>query len=124
MKISTAEIKELLKDCVDKTGKCTPEDFRRYIDQKSDKEYTDGQLAGAIRQLSEKGELLKIERGIYVKGSRTGFDGNKCEKAEESKDSEFAIEIAKCFDDTAKRLSSIVENMDILDMDKRDFSLL
>ena len=47
MKISTEEIKELLKECAAQMEECRPQDFRQYIRLHSDKDCTDGQLAGA-----------------------------------------------------------------------------
>ena len=38
--------------------------------------------------------------------------------------SSFAIDIADCFADTAKRLELIVESVDVLNMGEADFSLL
>ncbi len=121
MKISTEEVKELLKECAAQMEECRPQDFRQYIRLHSDKDCTDGQLAGAIRQLAEKGELIKIERGIYAKGDGTYSIRKKTVGYGESS---FAIDIADCFADTAKRLELIVESVDVLNMGEADFSLL
>lgn len=65
MKMSTAEIKFLIKDCVKKSGMYTPSDFKDYITQKSDKDVTRNQITGAINQLVDSKDIIRVERGLY-----------------------------------------------------------
>ncbi|WP_461878499.1 hypothetical protein [Fusicatenibacter sp.] len=65
MKMSTAEIKFLIKDCVKKPGMYTPSDFKDYITQKSDKDVTRNQITGAINQLVDSKDIIRVERGLY-----------------------------------------------------------
>ena len=51
MKISTAEIKIMIKECIRIPGMYTATDFRNYINMNSQKEVTRGQISGAISQL-------------------------------------------------------------------------
>ena len=65
MKITTAEIKLLLKECI-KTDKIyTISDFSSYISQNSDKTFTKSQISGAVNQLLDLEDIVRIERGLY-----------------------------------------------------------
>ena len=70
MKISTAEIKMLVKECVKTEGVYTTSDFAKYIELHSDKDFTRSQIAGALSQLTDTKDIVKIERGLYSR------DGN------------------------------------------------
>lgn len=125
MKLSTAEIKMLIKQCASTSNNCTPKDFTAYIEKKSDKEFTRGQIAGAVSQLVDKKELISIERGLYRLGNIEVKDTYK--KASQSTSnfhSQFAFEIADCLNDTVKELSQIVEKTDVLGMSREEFQLL
>lgn len=51
MRISTAEIKMLIKECVRQGGMYTAPDFKEYIVENSGKDVTRGQISGGISQL-------------------------------------------------------------------------
>ena len=48
MRISTAEIKMLIKECVRQGGMYTAPDFKEYIVANSGKDVTRGQISGAV----------------------------------------------------------------------------
>lgn len=122
MKISTAEIKNLLKTCTADGGSYTPQDFYRYIRQHTEKEFTKGQVAGAVAQLVDKGDLVNIERGLYKSGLKNRTDA--AISVMTSGNSPFAAEIGMCLERTKRELSQIVEKVDILNMRKDEFELL
>ena len=61
MKISTAEIKMLVKECVKTQGVYTTSDFAKYIELHSDKDFTRSQIAGALSQLTDTKDIVKIK---------------------------------------------------------------
>ena len=71
MKISTAEIKMYIKECVKMPGMYTATDFRNYIGMKSQKEITRGQISGAISQLVDSEDIIRVGRGLYSKDEKS-----------------------------------------------------
>ena len=67
MKISTAEIKIYIIECVKTYGMYTNDDFKKYIIQKSGKIPTKNQIAGAIAQLVDSNDISRVGRGLYSK---------------------------------------------------------
>ncbi len=125
MKISTGEIKKLLKECTANGRDCTPQDFAEYISRNSSKDFTKGQLAGAIAQLADSGDLIKVERGLYR--------GKKLQDGEQIigtigraayGSSVFVNEIGDCLKRTTGELQRIVERADIFNMSQNEFMLL
>lgn len=71
MKISTAEIKIMIKECIRIPGMYTATDFRNYINMNSQKEVTRGQISGAISQLIDSKEIIRVGRGLYSKDTQS-----------------------------------------------------
>ena len=67
MRISTAEIKMLIKECIKQGGMYTAPDFKEYIVANSGKDVTRGQISGAITQLVDMKEIVRVGRGLYAK---------------------------------------------------------
>lgn len=63
MRISTAEIKMLIKECVRQGGMYTAPDFKEYIVANSGKDVTRGQISGAVSQLVDTKEIVRVGRG-------------------------------------------------------------
>ena len=84
MRISTAEIKMLIKKCVSNGGTYTVEDLKNYITANSDKEMTRGQLSGAVFQLADAKEIIRVERGLYSKNVMSAFNEESTESQENS----------------------------------------
>ena len=67
MKMSTAEIKMIIKEQIKDGTNYTPSDFAELLKKTSDKSFTIGQLSGAIKQLADNGVIGRKERGLYCK---------------------------------------------------------
>ena len=67
MKMSTAEIKMIIKKQISDGKNYTPSDFSELLKATSDKTFTIGQLSGAIKQLADNGDIQKKERGLYCR---------------------------------------------------------
>ena len=67
MRISTAEIKMLIKECVRQGGMYTAPDFKEYIVANSGKDVTRGQISGAVSQLVDTKEIVRVGRGLFAK---------------------------------------------------------
>lgn len=121
MKISTAEIKVLIKECVKTYGMYTTADFKNYITQKSGKEVTRNQITGAIGQLIDTKDIVRIERGLYSKDVNhidTGTDANN-DTANILK-KEIYRTLNKMEDDLINKLGSI----SVLDLDRENYAII
>ena len=49
----------------------TATDFRNYIGMKSQKEITRGQISGAISQLVDSEDIIRVGRGLYSKDEKS-----------------------------------------------------
>ncbi len=74
MKISTAEIKMLIKECVNSGGMYTAADFGNYLRTKSGKDVTRGQISGAISQLVDTKDIVRMGRGLYSKDTKSALN--------------------------------------------------
>ena len=125
MKISTAEIKKYLKECTAIRGDSTPPDFYNYIKENSNKEFTKGQVAGAISQLAESGDLIKIERGLYRRGLKKGENSTKLKGSiNSSKMSKLIEEGNTCLENMKKELTRIADRVEVLDTTEEEFKYL
>ena len=128
MKISTAEIKRLMIACAADGKPHSVADFKRYILENSDKEFTPGQISGAIYQLSETGELDNIERGLYRSTSKEVShineepDTRTLEKLEEK--AEYRTRIRLCLEQTEQQLEGIVSNINVWKLTSAEFEFL
>lgn len=128
MKISTAEIKRLMIACAADGRPHSVADFKRYILENSDKEFTPGQISGAIYQLSETGELDNIERGLYRSTSKEVShineepDTRTLEKLEEK--AEYRTRIRLCLEQTEQQLEGIVSNINVWKLTSAEFEFL
>ncbi len=128
MKISTAEIKKLMIECAADEKPHSVADFKRYILENSDKEFTPGQISGAIYQLSETGELDNIERGLYrstgkvVSHINEEADTRTLEKLEEK--AEYRTLIRLCLEQTEQQLEGIVSNINVWKLTSAEFEFL
>lgn len=121
MKISTAEIKVLIRECVKTYGMYTTADFKNYITQKSGKEVTRNQITGAIGQLIDTKDIVRIERGLYSKDVNhidIGADANN-DTANILK-KEIYRTLNKMEDDLINKLGSI----SVLDLDRDNYAII
>ena len=117
MRISTAEIKMLIKKCVSNGGTYTVEDLKNYITANSDKEMTRGQLSGAVFQLADAKEI----RGLYSKNVMSAFNE---ESTESQENSELKEELYKTLNKIEKELINVIGNVDIWNLSGEEFELI
>ena len=120
MRISTAEIKMLIKKCVSNGGTYTVEDLKNYITANSDKEMTRGQLSGAVFQLADAKEIIR-ERGLYSKNVMSAFNE---ESTESQENSELKEELYKTLNKIEKELINVIGNVDIWNLSGEEFELI
>ena len=118
MRISTAEIKMLIKKCVSNGGTYTVEDLKNYITANSDKEMTRGQLSGAVFQLADAKEII---RGLYSKNVMSAFNE---ESTESQENSELKEELYKTLNKIEKELINVIGNVDIWNLSGEEFELI
>ena len=120
MRLTTGEIKILIKRGMEQSESKTIPEIEEYIRQHTDKQFTKGQLTGAVAQLVDRNELVRIERGVYRRGQAADgqIDVNSCN------DIDLKIQIIACLKKTAVELARIVSSVDILVADEDDFELL
>ena len=90
-----------------------------------EKEFTSGQIAGAVKQLADSGDLIKVERGLY-RGKMVQKE-NRSEQEEiraEVEGSEFQKRIKDFLVKAQKDLVEAVNAGNILEMSKEDYILL
>ena len=121
MRISTAEIKMLIKKCVSNGGTYTVEDLKNYITANSDKEMTRGQLSGAVFQLADAKEIIRVERGLYSKNVMSAFNEASTESQENS---ELKEELYKTLNKIEKELINVIGNVDIWNLSGEEFELI
>ena len=125
MKISTAEIKMLIRECVSDGGIYTSADFSDFICKNSGKEHTRGQLAGGLAQLVDSGEVVRIDRGLYQKNAEKKSNPvNKTEKTVSEKERLFNKEATECLDQVEKTLSEFSDSRKIWELDNEQFEIL
>lgn len=119
-KISTAEIKRLIKSYVREGKYYTSADFMDYVRSKSGKRFTRGQMSGAVAQLIDAGNIVRIERGLYIKGEkadeRVGSGGN-------TKDNTFKSNIRTALGEIQDILSKVT-SVQPLDLSEEEFRIL
>lgn len=121
MRISTAEIKVLIKECVKTYGMYTTADFRNYITKKSGKEVTRNQITGAIGQLIDTKDIVRIERGLYSKDiNHIDNSATVNSDTENTLKKEIYCTLNKMEDDLISKLGSI----NVLDLDRDNFVII
>lgn len=119
MKISTAEIKILIKRCVETGGMYTTSDFANYIRANSGKDVTRGQISGAIFQLVDTKDIVKIERGLYAKNDKVASAPkmSSYNKTENLLQKELYNTLSK----VEKDLSKVIGKINIWELNSNDF---
>lgn len=123
MKISTAEIKVLLKECVKTEGNYTVLDFSEYVAKNSNKSFTKSQVSGAIAQLLDTGDIVRIERGLYRR--KTGETKNNANiKTTKCKNNLFAQEAVQCLNKMEDMLADFANSKKIWQLNESEFEIL
>ncbi len=133
MRLTTAEIKMLLRQCAADGEIHSIEAFKRFIAERTEKNYSVGQLSGALAQLAALGELENVERGLYrSKKAGSGAGGDRrvygpCvreEKDEGKQNKELREQIRTCLEETEERLARIAGAANVWELSSEDFELL
>lgn len=120
MRLTTGEIKILIKRGMEQSESKTIPEIDAYIRQHSNKQFTKGQLTGAVAQLVDRNELVRIERGVYRRGEIADDQNN----VNVYNDIDLKTQITACLKRTAVELARIVSSVDILVANEEDFELL
>ena len=119
MKITTADVKILIKECVKTCGMYTAADFKNYIIKKSGKDVTRNQITGAIGQLMDTKDIVRVERGLYAK------DINHIDNSvEANNDTEMKKEIYRTLNKMEDDLISKLGSINVLGLDSDDFIII
>lgn len=111
----------LLKECVKTQGLYTIIDFSEYIARESSKSFTQSQLTGAIAQLVDLGEIIRVERGLY-KGK---CFVEKCIKENVKENNTlFNRESILCLDKVEKILTEFVDSQKVMQLNEREIGIL
>lgn len=122
MKISTAEIKMLIRECVKSCGVYTAADFGNYIRLNSGKDFTRGQISGAISQLIDTKDIIRIGRGLYSKDvksiSTKSIDSHN--KAENTLQKKIYDTLSKI----EKDLAEVTGSINVWELDGENFDMI
>ena len=124
MRISTAEIKLLIRKCVSRGGIYTTADFCEFINRESDKIYTRGQISGSIAQLIDLGYIERIDRGLYKEAGEVQRDKSEDENRNFKKNQQFKKEAITCLDEIEKKLEKFFDDQKISDLSNDEFDIL
>ena len=107
-RISTGEIKYLLKKYLDNHKFYVYDEFVEYLKQSTYKTFTKPQIGGAVKQLADKGEIERVERGVYQKKVH---DAN----------TNYGEKIKYCLKNTILDLSCILKGVDITALSEEEY---
>jgi len=122
MKISTAEIKMLIKECVKQSGMYTAPDFKDFIVENSEKEVTRGQISGAISQLVDTKEIVRVGRGLYAKDMKVTI--NKKKSMDDKVEDTLKIQIYNTLIKVEKELATTIGSIDIWKLNGENFEIV
>lgn len=126
-KITTADIKMLIKECLADGDAHTVQEFREYISFRKGDDFTRGQISGAVFQLSSGGVIKSVERGLYVKADtdESCDIGETIEITNSTPVSmNFRNQVEKCLEEMDERLNEIVKDTDVWNLDDNSFEYL
>ena len=122
MRISTAEIKMLIKECVRQGGMYTAPDFKEYIVANSGKDVTRGQISGAVSQLVDTKEIVRVGRGLFAKDMKVAVNKKK-PNDDEVKDA-LKIQIYNTLIKVEKELATTISSIDIWKLNGENFEIV
>ena len=123
MKISTAEIKIYIIECVKTYGMYTNDDFKKYIIQKSGKIPTKNQIAGAIAQLVDSNDISRVGRGLYSKDIESTSVNTKA-SSNNAKEDTLKAEIYNTLSKVEKELVSAIGSVNVFDLNSENFEII
>lgn len=122
MRISTAEIKMLIKECVRQGGMYTAPDFKEYIVANSGKDVTRGQISGAVSQLVDTKEIVRVGRGLFAKNMKVAVNKKK-PNDDEVKDT-LKIQIYNTLVKVEEELATTISSIDIWKLNGENFEIV
>ena len=122
MRISTAEIKMLIKECVRQGGMYTAPDFKEYIVANSGKDVTRGQISGAVSQLVDMKEIVRVGRGLYAKDAKVTISKKKSVNHEV--EDTLKMQIYNTLINVEKELATTISSIDIWKLNGENFEIV
>lgn len=108
-KITSGELKVLLRQYLKVNKYYVYAEFVNYLEQVTDKEYTQPQVAGIVKQLVDKHEIERVARGIYQRSIPVYEQGYK-------------KLIRDCLEDTISNLSIIIKGVDLVALSDEEYA--
>ncbi len=122
MRISTTEIKMLIKECVRQGGMYTAPDFKEYIVANSGKDVTRGQISGAVSQLVDTKEIARVGRGLYAKDMKVTV--NKKKNIDNEVEDTLKIQVYNTLIKVEKELATTISSIDIWKLNGENFEIV
>ncbi len=123
MKISTAEIKILIVERVKTPGMYTNDDFKQFIIQTSGKTPTKNQIAGAISQLVETSDIVRVGRGLYSKSIESPYS-TKNSSSNNAKENSLKQEIYNIMIKIDENLVNTMNSVNVFDLNRENFEII
>lgn len=126
-RLTTAEIKTFIMDCVKDGETYAVAELKHYISCKTDKLFTPGQISGALMQLTAMEKLQSKGRGLYVIGDNVKEADMQARDQIANLSEEqvkFRGQIKECMEETAQRLQKIVNQVDMWEATDEEFQFL
>lgn len=99
----------------------TAPDFKEYIAANSGKDVTRGQISGAISQLVDTKEIVRVGRGLYAKDMKvTIIKENTDNEAEDT----LKIQIYNTLVKVEKELATTISSIDIWELNGENFEIV
>ena len=75
--VTSSRIQEKILELLSDEQQHSVQDMKKYLSDVGLDDYTEGQFAGSVNTMVKNGSIIKIDRGIYSKGTR-GVNMKKC----------------------------------------------
>ena len=108
-KITSAELKMLLRQYLSENRYYVYTEFKSYLKQVTNKDFTQPQVAGVVKQLADKHEIERVARGIYQRSIPITEQGYK-------------KQIRNCLKNTISYLSLIIRSVDLVALNDEDYA--
>lgn len=123
MRISTAEIKLMILDCVKTPGMYTGADFSEYIRLNSDKDFTRGQISGALAQLVDTKDIIRVERALYAKDAKSAKAISRIASNNE-KEKTMKNKIYNMLSQVEKEIAETIGSLNIWELSGENFEII
>ena len=100
----------------------TAPDFKEYIAANSGKDVTRGQISGAISQLVDTKEMVRVGRGLYAKDMKVTI--NKKKNTDNEAEDTLKIQIYNTLVKVEKELATTISSIDIWELNGENFEIV